>query len=137
VIKIVAIPLLITGIFIVQYGWWPDPTKMPEPKLLFIVDKGYETPLRFLHFLALAALFSNVYPYISAISPKLVKFCSMLGRNSLNVFCVGSLLSLFGQFVRFVFHGYLLVDIIIVVCGVVLLTFTAWVSEWRKRKKRL
>jgi hypothetical protein len=137
VLKIVAIPLVIAGVLIVQFGWWPDPTKMPEPKLLFIVDKAYETPLRFLHFLALAALFSSVYPYISASVPILVNFCSMLGRNSLNVFCVGSLLSLFGQFVRFVFNGYLLVDIIIVVCGVVLLTFTAWVSEWRKRIKRL
>jgi hypothetical protein len=137
VIKIAAIPFVIAGVLIIQFGWWPDPTKMPEPKLLFIVDKGYETPWRFLHFLALAALFSNVYPYISALSPNLVNFCSLLGRNSLNVFCVGSLLSLFSQFVRFVFNGYLLVDIMIVVCGVVLLTFTAWVSEWRKRKKRL
>jgi len=137
VLRILSIPLVIAGVLIVQFGWWPDPTKMPEPKLLFIVDKAYETPLRFLHFLALAAVFTNVYSYISAFLPNVVNFCSMLGRNSLNVFCVGSLLSLLGQFIRFVFNGYLLVDIIIVICGVALLTFTAWVSEWRKRKKRL
>ncbi|MEJ2118685.1 MAG: OpgC domain-containing protein [Alphaproteobacteria bacterium] len=137
IIKMIAIPIVIGGFFMLKFGWWPDPTKVPHPILLFIADKANATPIRFISFLALAAIFSGAYPYISAFTPKLVVILSTLGRNSLNVFCVGSLLSLFGQFVRFVFKGYLLVDIMIVVCGVVLLTFTAWVSEWRKRKKRL
>ncbi|MEJ2124744.1 MAG: OpgC domain-containing protein [Alphaproteobacteria bacterium] len=136
IIKMIAIPIVIGGFFMLKFGWWPDPTKVPHPILLFIADKANATPIRFISFLALAAIFSGAYPYISAFTPKLVVILSTLGRNSLNVFCVGSLLSLFGQFVRFVFKGYLLVDIMILVCGVALLILTAWVSEWRKHKKQ-
>jgi hypothetical protein len=58
---------------------------------------------------------------------------SQLGRNSLNVFCVGSLLSLSGQIIRFLYSGSLAVDTIVVAVGVALLWLTAWLSEWRRR----
>ena len=60
---------------------------------------------------------------------------SILGRNSLNVFCVASLLSLTGQIVRYLYTGSFLADTIVVVCGIGLLWLTAWVSEWRDRQR--
>ena len=42
--------------------------------------------------LALIALFSVTYPTIARYAAGLVRFLSMLGRNSLYVFCVGSVL---------------------------------------------
>ena len=57
----------------------------------------------------------------------------MLGRNSLNVFCVGSLLSLGGQIVRFAFAESLWVDTVVLIVGLIVLSITAWVSEWRQR----
>ena len=63
------------------------------------------------------------------------RLLSMLGRNSLPVFCVGSLLSLAGQIVRFVYEGYVSVDTVVVVVGVSVMALTAWFAEWRDRAR--
>jgi hypothetical protein len=86
-----------------------------------------------IQFLALAALFSAIYPAVARFLPRLTGPLSMLGRNSLNVFCVGSLLSLGGQIVRYLYSGSFAVDTIVVVAGVGILCLTAWMSEWRER----
>jgi hypothetical protein len=100
---------------------------------LFLNGKSFLTPIRLIQFLALVAVFSAAYPAIVRFLPWLTEPLSMLGRNSLNVFCVGSLLSLSGQIVRSLYSGSLVVDTIVVVAGVVLLWLTAWMSEWRQR----
>jgi hypothetical protein len=100
---------------------------------LYLNGKSFLTPMRLIQFLALAAVFSAAYPTIARFVPWLAEPLSQLGRNSLNVFCVGSLLSLSGQIVRFLYSGSLAVDTIVVVVGVGLLWLTAWMSEWRKR----
>jgi hypothetical protein len=84
-----------------------------------------------LQFLALAAVVSVTYSYIERSVPWLVTFLSILGRNSLNVFCVASVLSLLGQIVRYLYSGSFGVDTAFVVVGIALLWLTAWVSEWR------
>jgi hypothetical protein len=61
-----------------------------NPKLFFLISKSFNTPPRVIQFLALIALFSITYPYIKRYASRLVEFLSMLGRNSLYVFCVGS-----------------------------------------------
>jgi hypothetical protein len=48
---------------------------------------------------------------------------------------VGSLLSLLGQIVRYLYTGSLIVDTIVVAVGIGLLGLTAWVSEWRVRQR--
>jgi hypothetical protein len=89
-----------------------------------------------IQFLALVAVFSSLYSSIAKAVPRLVEFLSMLGRNSLQVFCVGSILSLAGQIVRFYFGGGFFVDTVSVVTGIILLGGTAWLSNWRGRVKR-
>jgi hypothetical protein len=81
-------------------------------------------------------VFSALYPSIAKALPRLVYFLSMLGRNSLQVFCAGSLLSLAGQILRFYFRGGLLVDTLLVGTGIILLGITAWLSEWRDRVQK-
>jgi hypothetical protein len=130
-LRIAAAPMVVLGALMMQLDWWPDPTAMPEPKLLFIAMKTYMTPLRLIQFLALVAVFSAAYPLIARLSPAMSQFLSKLGRNSLNVFCVGSLLSLAFQIVRFVYERSIMVDMAILLAGIGLLGFTAWVSEWR------
>jgi hypothetical protein len=85
-------------------------------------------------FLALAAVFSMAFPIIAPWIRPVTEYLSTLGRNSLNVFCVGSLLSLIGQILRLLYTGSFLIDTIVVGVGVALLWFTAWVSEWRDRQ---
>ena len=101
---------------------------MYSPKMMMTTP-----PMRLIQFLALAAVLSMVYPVIARYAHWLAEGLSKLGRNSLNVFCVGSLLSLSGQIIRFLYSGSLAVDAIVVVVGVALLWLTAWMSEWRKR----
>jgi hypothetical protein len=133
-IRYVAAPILFIAAVLVWFNWFPDPTKLPEPRLLFLNGKSFLTPVRLLQFLALVAVFSAAFPHIVRWVPWLAEPMSILGRNSLNVFCVGSLLSLSGQIVRFLYAGSVAVDTIIVIVGIGMLWLTAWLSEWRERQ---
>jgi hypothetical protein len=132
-IRWVCLPVVVAGSILVWFNWFPDPTKLPQPRLLFLNGKSFLTPIRLIQFLALVAVFSAVYPAIARLLPWLTAPLSMLGRNSLNVFCVGSLLSLGGQILRYLYTGCFAVDTIVVVAGVGILCLTAWMSEWRER----
>ncbi|MBU2534115.1 MAG: OpgC domain-containing protein [Alphaproteobacteria bacterium] len=136
VIRIASVPIVLAGALAVWYDYWPDPTNVPEPQLLFLNYKTYATPMRIIQFLALAALMSAAFPHIHKVLPWLARFCSMLGRNSLNVFCVSSILSLVGQILRFAAKGSVAVDTLIFVVGIAALGLTAWISEWHERTKR-
>jgi hypothetical protein len=129
--------VIVIGLFLVQWnGWWHDPTRVPQPRLFFLLDKSYMTPIRLIQFLSLVAVFSVAFPYINRAVPRLVEFFCLLGRNSLEVFCVGSLLSLAAQITRFVYRGYFGIDVFVVITGVAIMTLTAWLSEWRDRARK-
>lgn len=137
-IRIVATIIVIVGIVVVLKEWWPDPTRVPRPRLFFIESKTFLSPIRLIQFLALVAVFSIVFPYfrlpaIQRFTDPVINFLSMLGRNSLQVFCVGSVLSLTGQIIRFLYEGYVSIDTIVVIIGIAILAGTAWLSEWRER----
>ena len=135
-LRMAAIPILIVGTLMVWFRWWPDPTRVPEPKLLFIAGKTFVTPIRLIQFLALIAVFSALYPHIAKAVPRLVAFFCMLGRNSLQVFCAASVMSLAGQILRFYFRGGFFVDTLLVGTGRILVGVTAWLSEWRDRVQK-
>ncbi len=63
-IRWIAVPIVILGFCVVRFDWWPDPTDVPNPKLFFIADKTYVTPIRLIQFLALIAVFSLAFRYI-------------------------------------------------------------------------
>jgi hypothetical protein len=132
-IRLVAAPILLAGAVMILLNLFPDPTKVPHPKLLFVNSKSFLAPMRLIQFLALVAVVSAVYPTIARYAGWLAEALSKLGRNSLNVFCVGSLLSLGGQIVRNLYSGSLAVDTIVVTVGIGILWLTAWMSEWRQR----
>lgn len=131
-IRWVAVPLVVLSILVVWFDWWPDPTKVPQPTLFFVAGKTFMTPMRLIQFLALVAVMSWVFPYIRRWMMPLAAFFSMLGRNSLYVFCVGSLLSLGGQIIRFIYRGNLAIDTTVVVFGIAFMALTAWLPEWRE-----
>ena len=132
-IRIFGVLFVVGSLFAAIYGWYFDWLTAPEPAAFFVVDKTFQTPLRLLHVLALMATFGGAFYFILKYLPHIARFCSILGRNSLNVFCVGSLLSLSGQISRFALSESLWVDTAVLILGVVLMSLTAWVSEWRQR----
>lgn len=128
-----ALPLVIFAACVVWFDLWPDPTRLPEPKLFFIGQKTFVTPIRLIQFLALVVVMAAAYPTIARWAGPLDTYLSLLGRNSLNVFCVGSLASLAAQILRFTARGGIGVDAGIVLGGVALLGLIAWISEWPDR----
>lgn len=136
-IQLYAIPVVAAAGVIVWMRWWPDPTRVPEPKLLFIAGKTFVTPPRLIQFLALVAAFSAAFPILQRYLPTIVDFLAVLGRNSLHVFCAGSLLSLAGQIVRFYFEGNFFIDTVIVLVGIALLGAVGWLAEWRTRLQKV
>ncbi len=134
-LRLAAIPFVIMGALMMQLDWWPDPTRVPEPRLFFIADKSFLTPIRLIQFLALVALFSATFPAINTVIPAAVRLLSLLGRNSLPVFCVASLLSLAGQIARFTFKGNIAIDTLMVVVGIAIMALTAWLAEWRGQRR--
>jgi hypothetical protein len=58
---------------------------------------------------------------------------SALGRNSLAVFSMGSILALAAQLVRVGLPASFFLDLLLVSFGIFLLLVTAWFVEWRYR----
>lgn len=134
-IRLVALPIFVTFAVMHVFDLWWDPTKVPEPRLFFIIGKTFATPVRLLQFLALVAVMSAAYDLIERHLPTIVSALSMLGRNSLPVFCIGSLLSLAGQIIRFASDGGFFVDTVLVAAGISVMCGVAWAAEWRARKE--
>ncbi|HET7850847.1 MAG TPA: OpgC domain-containing protein [Pseudolabrys sp.] len=141
-LRILGVPIVILGALTHQFNWWPDPTKVPEPKLFFIADKTFVSPMRLIQFLALVAVFSAAFPYIRKAAEidvlrrpvlGLIGLLAMLGRNSLHVFCIGSLLSLTAQIARFYYRGTVWIDTAVVIFGIIVMALTAWLAEARQR----
>jgi hypothetical protein len=133
VLRFVAIPFVVAGGLAAWFHYSPSPMRVPDPKLFFLFDKTFLSPARLIHALALVALFAGSFRYIAPAVPPLAGYLSMLGRNSLNVFCVGSVLSLAGQIARFEYGGGIMTDTVVIIIGIVALGVTGWVSEWRER----
>jgi hypothetical protein len=132
-LRFAAIPFVIAGGLAAWFHYSPSPMRVPDPKLFFLFDKTFLSPARLIHALALVALFAGSFHYIGRAVPALGGYLSMLGRNSLNVFCVGSVLSLAGQIARFEYGGGIMTDTVVIIIGIVALGVTGWVSEWRER----
>ena len=113
----------------------PDPMLVPEPRLLFTFEKTYLTPARLVHFLGVLLAFAPLYALLAPRIGRIVGYLTQLGRNSLAVFSMGSILSLIGQLVRFQTGGGLLIDMLVAGSGLFGLGFTAWFVEWRTRSR--
>jgi hypothetical protein len=133
-------PLGVVGVavslFVAVFDLKPDPLMVPEPRLVFILDKSNLSPGRLLAFLALMLAFQRAFSFIGPRIPWLAGQLSALGRNSLAVFSVASLASLLGQVARFFTGGGIIVDALVLCVGLGIMVFTAWFVEWRSRSTR-
>ena len=114
-------------------GFDPDPLSVPQPRFFFLIDKTNLSPSRVVSLLALIIAFHPVFPLISGHLGAVGGWICRLGRNSLAVFAIGSLLSLIAQLFRFVVGGNLTIDTITVLIGILGMGGTAWFVEWRTR----
>ena len=124
-----ACAVFVVGAVSVWVDYRPDPMAVPEPRYFFLYDKEFLSPARIVSMMAVAIAFYPAYPVISRWMGPAVRYCSSLGRNSLAVFCVVSLLALAGQIARYVGEPTFALDTAIVISGLALLRITAWVAE--------
>ena len=141
-LRLAGVPIVVAGAIVHIFDLWPDPTRVPNPKLFFIADKTFMTPMRLIQFLALVAVFSFAWryirraaeaPWLGRLVSGLIELFAMLGRNSLYVFCIGSLLSLSAQVVRLYYRDSFAGDSAVVLLGILIMAFTAWLAELRQR----
>ncbi|MGE0023102.1 MAG: OpgC family protein [Hyphomicrobium sp.] len=124
-----SVAVMIVGASVVFFDYRPDPMLVPEPRFFFLFDKEFLSPVRILSMAAIAIAFYPAFPVLYARLGPVVRYCSSLGRNSLAVFCVASLLALAGQIARYIGEPTFLLDTVIVTSGLILLRVTAWVAE--------
>lgn len=132
-LKIVAIPIVLAGAVAAWKVWSPSPAQVPNPKLFFMFDKTYLSPARLIQFLSVVAVAAGLWRLLPNWSFPVSAYLSMLGRHSLNVFCVASVLSLCAQIGRFAYGGGIPVDTAVLLVGIIVMGFSAWISEWRER----
>lgn len=135
ILRWIAVPILAVGIAVSMVRYFPDwpwPTFNP---FFTIFDKTFMSPDRLFSVLAIIAVGGGIFNYINRWLPRLGRFLSMLGRNGLQVFCAGSVLSLCGQVVRFIYGGPVVTDVVLFIVGVALMALVAWMVEWRSRSK--
>lgn len=137
-LRYVGAAIVAAGCVMAYHQWQPSPFDAPEPRLFFMNDKTYLTPMRLIHLLGLIALLVGFFDLCRKWRPfdHLAAPLCMLGRNSLHVFCAGSLLSLAGQLLRFAAPISILTDIVVLIIGVPILIAVAWGNEWRTNLRR-
>lgn len=126
-----SLALVVLGCTIVWIDYRPDPMTVPAPRYFFLFDKEYLSPARILSMLAIAIAFYPAFPVLSQQMGPVVRYCSSLGRNSLGVFCMASLLALAGQILRYLGEPTFLLDTAIVASGLVMMRITAWIAEYQ------
>lgn len=135
VIRWIAVPIVVAVAVLKLKGIYVDPTRVPEPHLLFVDAKSFLSPMRIIQFLLLVVAFSGVFAPLAARAPAPANVLSLLGRHSLLVFCIGSVLSLAGQIGRFALRGNILFDTVFVLAGLAVMFLAAWSADWWERAR--
>ena len=119
--------------FKVLEGFVPDALS----KLIYPVDKSNLSPLRLLHFLALAIVIvrlterkwhSLMKPWITAMI--------RCGENSLAMYCFGVLLSFMGRAVLVEFSGTIAMQVAVSIAGIALMVAAATLMTWTSQLDR-
>lgn len=107
------------------------------PKLLekwmYPIDKTNLDVLRFLHFLALAALVTHfVRADWSGLRSDWLRPAILCGQHSLEIFCLGVFLAFAGHFVLAEYPGVALLHAVISALGILTMSAAAWLISWYK-----
>jgi hypothetical protein len=110
---------LAASLVFVRSGWWPDPDALPLPRFLWEPDKHNQTLPRLLHVLALVYVVIHLPIHRWAGDRPAWNPLVMMGRNALPVFCVGSVLSLWGLTLKMMGERGALFDVAFILSGLI------------------
>jgi hypothetical protein len=136
----VALIYLAFGLVVVL-SWRIEPLKwlIPDvvPGLIYPIDKSHLSPLRLVHFLALAIVVSRLLPHDwhGLMKPWMTAMIRC-GENSLAVFCLSILLSFVGEVILREISGSIAMQAAITLAGIALMTAAATLMTWEARLDR-
>jgi hypothetical protein len=106
---------------------------LPNWLLIYPLDKTGLSPLRLIHFLALAILVVRfVPPEAGFLRSAWAKPLILCGEHSLEIFCLGVFLSFTAHFVLVEVSARVLMQVIVSLAGVALMVALAWLMTWYK-----
>ena len=129
-----AVAYLVFGL-IVTLSWSIKPLEMLIPQflteLIYPIDKSDLDPLRVLHFLAIAVLVARFVPSDwQGLNAPVLRGAVRCGENSLEIYCMGVLLSLVAHLVLQRISGGIAPQIAVSVAGILCLVALATLSTW-------
>jgi hypothetical protein len=118
------------------HGFW-DPFPGLLLKELWPVNKNNLSPIRVIPFFAAVAVVAVVVPANAAIlrSP-IAKPLVLCGQQSLEIFCLGILLSALGHFVLSEYDSAISIQLLVNLAGILAMCLTARMLDWYKTMGR-
>jgi hypothetical protein len=134
--------VLFVGSVIVRVSWTLHMFWEPVPplllKALWPADKTDLSPVRLIPFFALVVLVAvHVPPTARFLSSAVLRPLVLCGQQSLEIFCVGILLSALGHFVIGEYSARLPIQLAVNAVGIAIMILTARLIDWYKRMDRL
>lgn len=102
------------------------------PRLFTTFDKTFVSLPRLLHILSLAYILSSLGIFLHMARSRFVAPVRLIGRHSLPVFALGTLLAFAAQVVKGAYAPSLALDSLLIFGGIVALAGVAWLFDLRK-----
>jgi hypothetical protein len=134
--------VLFAGSVVVRVSWTLHTFWEAVPPLLlkelWPADKTDLSPVRLIPFFALVVLVAvHVPPTARFLSSAVVRPLVLCGQQSLEIFCVGILLSALGHFVIGEYSARIPIQLAVNAAGIAIMILTARMIDWYKRMDRL
>jgi hypothetical protein len=130
----VAIAFLVLALLIVMTWYFPRYVFLIPKRVqdwMYPIDKNNLDLLRFLHFLALAIVTVHFIPMDwPGLKSRWLKPMILCGQHSLEIFCLGILLSFVGHFVTSEVSRAVGIQILISILGIIVMVAVAWLITW-------
>lgn len=135
-----SVAYLVVSLLVVISWWWP-PLEGIVPDavgaIIYPISKTDLSPLRVLHFLALAVVIVRLIPVdLPALRSPILRPMILCGQNSLEVFCFGVFLSFAAHFVLNEITGVLWMQLLLSVAGIALMVALSVLLSWYGRVER-
>ncbi|QFR32803.1 OpgC family protein [Ancylobacter sp. TS-1] len=131
---------LVVSLLVVLSWWWPPlegfvPDAVGE--IIYPISKTDLSPLRLLHFLALAVVVVRLVPVdMPALRWPVLRPMILCGQHSLEVFCFGVFLSFAAHFVLNEVTGSLTMQLTLSLAGICLMVALSALLSWYARAER-
>jgi len=127
--------------FVISLTWYLPGMSQYVPhwleELIYPIDKSNLSPLRLLHFLALAVVGVRLTArdWRGPLKPLIIAMIRC-GENSLAMYCLGVLLSFMGHVILLEFSGAIAMQVAVSISGIVLMSVVATLMTWEAKLDR-